>query len=183
MTKISKIAIAVLTLAIAAGIAACGGAATGGTTTPRAPTTTAAPTTTSTLATAAPTTSVPTAPTRAQQASKFLAIVGPYNKVVTALNHNHSNPTTDAQVTAMFAPLVKASQTFDNKILRAGFTGQAAVDARTMVTADGAVIADLEALTLESATTQESTVVHDEGIVNGDDNILRSDLGLPPATN
>lgn len=123
-----------------------------------------------------------TVPTIAQEAAEFLALVGPYNAALAAWQASPSNVTSTAQLQAENAPFIAASQTFDNLLLRSGFTGQVAVDARKLATDDAAVIGDLQGWTLATLTQGETALVHDEGIVNGDDDVLRSDLGLPPSS-
>jgi len=134
-----------------------------------------------TTTTATPTTTAPTGLTKAQQVAKFLAIVAPYNLVVVKWKASTTNPTTDSQLRAWVAPLVAATQTFDDALLRDGFTGQAATDARGMAVAGGAVIGDLQGFTTKTIVQGETTFVHDMGTESGYDNALRADLGLPPA--
>lgn len=127
-------------------------------------------------------TTTTTVPTIAEESAEFLALVAPYNKALAAWQALPSNISTTAQLQTENAPFVAASQTFDDALLREGFTGQVATDARKLATDDAAVIADLQGWTMETLTQGETTLVHDEGIVNGDDNVLRSDLGLPPSS-
>lgn len=157
-------------------LAACGSASGLATTTTATPAVTA-PTTTSTS-----TTTPPAGLTKAQQVVKFLAIVAPYNRAIAKFGASTPNLRTDSQLQAWVAQPVAAIQTCDDALLRAGFTGQAAIDARSMTVAGGVVIGDLQGLTMEASTQELSTLSRDLGTMNGYDNALRADLGLPPAT-
>ena len=165
------IRVAVASAALAVGAAACGGAAAAPSatnTTTVAPTTAAAATTSTT---AIPTTSS-SAPTTKELAVKFLALVAPYNAEVIVLNAKYPNGATD---TSQFEPLIGPMTTFDNGILRIGLTGQAAIDARTMVTADSAVVADID-------SSDGTDITRDFAATDAADNALRADFGLPAVT-
>jgi hypothetical protein len=126
----------------------------------------AAPTTT----TAAPTTTAttkPSGPTKAQPAAKFLALAAPVNAAADKLPTNITN-------TSQLQPMVGPLTTFDNAVLRIGLTGQAATDARALVTADKAVLFDI-------ATSDGTDVPRDLRATDSAGNALRADLGSPPA--
>jgi hypothetical protein len=150
-------------------LSACGSAAAP-TASPTPPTTIAARTTTTAAATGV-TTTQPPALTRAEQAAKFLKIVAPLNAEVDALDARYpKGPSTMAEA----LPIIKPLATFDDEVLRIGLTGQAAVDARALVTADEATIVDIQ-------TSDGSEYNRDTGTVDSADNALRADLGLPAA--
>jgi hypothetical protein len=121
---------------------------------------------------AAPTTTVAPGPTKAQLAAKFLALIVPVNLESNKLNAKYPNGGEQASAwTAMITPL----STFDNAVLRIGLTGQAAIDVRSLVTADDAMVNDVQ-------TDNASALESDSALVSAADNALRADLGLPAAS-
>jgi hypothetical protein len=81
-----------------------------------------------------------------------------------------NGPTSMTQLTPLVAPFT----TFDNALLRIGLTGQAATDARSLVTAISAQIEDIQ-------NDDSSTLTADVAAFSSSDNALRADLGLPAA--
>ena len=141
---------------MALGVCACGSSAVTPTTS-----TTAAVTTTTTIA----------APTTAQLAARFLRIIAPYNAEVTILEAKYPKGVTN---TSQMIPLIAPETAVDSAVLRIGLTGQAAIDARSLVTADEAMIVDIQ-ISNWSAWEQAGAAL------DAADNALRADLGLPPA--
>jgi len=106
-------------------------------------------------------------------ASRYLAIVTPAQQAVTTFEGIH-RPATDAQIRAGFAIVKKAVDACDAALLAVSWPGRAQVDVRTVVRDDATELADFEALNLTKARS-------DASILKRDANLVRADLGLPPA--
>src|ERR1035441_7209921 len=89
------------------------------------------------------------APTKAQEKSRYLAIVTPYDAANTALLKRASagDNITVAQFKAACIPLNNAAGNFDKSVLRIGPTGKATTDAHALVSVFEAFIAALRNLT------------------------------------
>jgi len=102
-----------------------------------------------------------------------VAIVTPAQQAVTTFEAMH-RPATDAQIRAGFAIVKEAVDACDAALLAVTWPGRAQVDVRSVVRDDATELADLEALNLTKARS-------DAGTLKQDANLVRGDLGLPPA--
>ena len=106
-------------------------------------------------------------------ASRYVAIVTPALRAVTAFEGMH-RPATDAQIKAGFAIVKEAVDACDVALLSVAWPGKAEVDVRSLVRDDATELADFEALNLTKASS-------DGSVLRRDANLVRADLGLPPA--
>jgi hypothetical protein len=115
----------------------------------------------------------PSATPLSSYASRYLAIVTPALQAVTAFEGMH-RPATDAQIKAGFAIVKEAVDACDVALLSVAWPGKAEVDVRSLVRDDATELADFEALNLTKASS-------DGSVLRRDANLVRADLGLPPA--
>lgn len=181
MRKVGKLAIGLIGItALATG---CGGSSksSSATTAPSGADTTTGATT----ATSPPTTTV-------NYGQKYLAIVAPanttgdtFNAKISALSANGANPATSA-VAAAVAPFVTALTNADSKLVSVQWPGQAETDIRALITDDGAMIGDLNALgsaNMITGSSVETQLSEDLGKQQAAVSLVRSDLHLPQDTN
>lgn len=112
---------------------------------------------------------------------QYLAIVGPANAAGNAAVIP-DNPT-GARLAQVFAPVIAAYQKADDALLRAQWPAGAQADIKAMVTADGAVIGDMNAAAGQnalSAASWETQLSSDGAKAKAAANVVRADLGLPP---
>ena len=132
-------------------------------------------------------TSTAAAPDLHKLAQTYLRIVAPANSVVTTFRKkaaDWNDNTTNPQAAKEAAPVIAAFEKADNELLRVDWPPATAVDVKALVTADGALIGDLNALEnvdLLSAGNWANQFSQDAGKVSAAVNIVRSDLGLPPS--
>jgi hypothetical protein len=126
--------------------------------------------------------------TTAQFAAQYEAIVAPANAAqqveTTAAKALPSAPTA-AQLTPVVAPVIAAFQAMDSRLAAVKWPGQTEVDIRKMISDDGAVTGDLEAFESANAITAssvETKLEQDEGLISTDVDLVRADLGLPQAS-
>ena len=89
------------------------------------------------------------------------------------------------QLKSQAAAYAAVLTSFDSSIQGIGATGQAAADIATLVTDDNAVIADLNALPSQTASTEtawDTKAISDglAAVAQGD--VVRADLGLPASS-
>lgn len=116
------------------------------------------------------TTTVPTTPT-AVLAARFLHIVAPFDKALSATEAEMPRMTSVSQLSSLEGPI----ETFSNGLLRIGLGGRAFDDAQSLVSRLALVHADLV------TNVSRSTLVRDLSTMYTADNELRADLGLAAA--
>jgi hypothetical protein len=126
------------------------------------------------------------APSKQELAQEYLRIVAPANAALDTFNKKESSydkNTTTQQVATDLAPVIAAYQEADNALLRVSWPSSIATDVKAMVTADGALIGDLQATTVQDVLSSGSwatQVSQDGGKSVAAANIVRADLGLAP---
>ncbi len=106
-------------------------------------------------------------------ASRFTAITDPALQAFITFENIH-RPATDAQIKAGFAVVKKATDTCDMELLAVAWPGKAEADVQALVRDDETELADFEALDLTKARADGNTL-------RRDGNLVRADLGMPPA--
>jgi hypothetical protein len=90
---------------------------------------------------------------------------------------------TGAQAEAAAGPLISAMKAFVTSLTDGAWPADATTDVHTLVSAAGAVIGDLDGLdAVTSLSGWVQQLAHDEGSLGTDADLVRHDLGLPPAT-
>jgi hypothetical protein len=124
------------------------------------------------------------APSTSKLAHTYLAIVAPVNRAIDRWDASNAPTKTTGQTARVDSPLIAAITRADNRLLRVHWSPRAAADIRSMVKADGAVIADLaidiQGVQAFSVDDLDSRFVRDLQQVGTAANIVRADLGLPP---
>jgi hypothetical protein len=121
-------------------------------------------------------------------AQTYLRIVAPANRAAEAYSKeaeswNGINPTKE-KIDAATKPVIVSFEKADNALLRVQWPPAIRGDIKVLVNADGAVVGDLQSLSRQNATsigqwaTQYSK---DSAQAVAAVNVVRSDLGLPPA--
>jgi hypothetical protein len=119
---------------------------------------------------------------------QYLALVGPVNTVQDGFvdkAHSWGNSTTDAQAEADATPLITAFQKLDTGLVDDSWPPSARSDVKSLTSADGSVIGDLQSLAgidILSASSWLQTFTRDEQAVGVAVSEVRHDLNLPPAT-
>jgi|SRR5579871_805310 len=139
------------------------------------------------IASSAPTTQATTTTVGLQSyAQQYLAIVKPANDAeAAAIKALKALPdtATAAQVAAAFAPAAQAFEKCDNALLRAQWPPNVEGDVKAMVTTNGALIGDINALSAQtslSISAWATTFQSDGAKSSAAANVVRADLGLPP---
>lgn len=154
-----------------------------------APATAAAPTTT-TKAAMSPSASFSHATTlsKTEAAATYLRIVAPVNaaqdRMATQLA-SLPDSATGADVAKITDPVADAIDRADEQLLRVNWPTDIVPDVKALVSAAAIVANDLRAVdgqNILSISQWETQIATDAGKLNGAVAILRSDLGLPPAT-
>jgi hypothetical protein len=121
----------------------------------------------------------------AQVAQAFLSATGPvdtaYKTWKADLVAAGDNP---LPLTSQASAYVSVLTTFDNTIQGIGATAKAATDIATLVTDDNTVIADLNSLSSQTATTVaawDAKGISDGTVAIAAGDVVRADLGLPPS--
>lgn len=176
-------------LTLAVGLTACGGghitpnAALSSSTT-QASSQGSTQTTATTVATTVASTTAPV-----NYGAKFLAIIAPVNAAASTASAKigalPASTTASAYVDAV-AGYLQACEASIPKLLDVTWPGQAEADIHTLVAEIGAEDADMEAFATMNAlnySTVESQFIQDAGKAKTEGQVVRSDLGLPPAAN
>ncbi|MGH9920299.1 MAG: hypothetical protein ACRD6W_15710 [Nitrososphaerales archaeon] len=141
------------------------------------------PPTTTTAPSATTTTSATL--TKAEAASKYLAIVAPANAAITTFKGS-PNVTTNSEAAAEAQPVVTALQGVIQGLLALGQQYPPAdTDLKAEVSAASTLSGDLESIGSTNAlniSSWEEEIAHDGGVFDGTVATVRSDLGLPPAS-
>jgi hypothetical protein len=123
--------------------------------------------------------------TQNEQADAYLKAVAPANAALAEFKAKVNDQSTQAEVADAAETMATALEGVDSTLARIAFTGQAAVDVRSMIAVDGAFIGDLRAVRSSSAFSMSSlgnTISRDAGALNAAVTVVRADLGLPPKT-
>jgi hypothetical protein len=179
---------------LALGLVGCGTSKSAPTAAPPAPTVTvtAAPSPSATVAVAVSSPAVvsasptPSTLTQADAGAKYLALISPANAALDKINAEPALPdnATLQQAQTQLQPYATALQTFDLQALRVHWPMSAVADMKTLVTSDAVVINDIESIggqDVLSITAWENQIGQDAGKSNAGAQIMRADLGLPPA--
>lgn len=120
---------------------------------------------------------------------QYLALVNPVNTTIATFvsqANGWSDSTTDAQAEADAQPVIKDLQNLQTGLLRDRWPSVARNDIKALVQSIAPLVGDLEglaSLNLLSASSWETTFERDASSTGTAANIVRSDLGLPPAKN
>jgi hypothetical protein len=173
------------TIASIAGLAACGSSST--TTVTRTATSNRSGSAATTTA-SSPSTTASTM-TKAQAAQAYLSAVGPANAALKQFEKKAggwNDSTTASEVQAAADPVVKAARQYQQGVIAlARSYPPAAADLKALVTADAPFVADLSTASTLNALNASSWVqqlARDANNATTAANIVRSDLGLPPAS-
>jgi hypothetical protein len=93
--------------------------------------------------------------------------------------------TTDAEAFADARPLINAETTFDSQLSSTPWPSSTTADIQTLITENKVIIADLDELqtiTLATIAAWDVKIKADTAVDVTDSGLIRSDLGLPPAT-
>lgn len=123
--------------------------------------------------------------TKAQYATKYEAIVAPANAALTTMQAQAkslpSSPTA-AQLIPVVQPAIDATNKALSQLAAIQWPGQTEIDMRALITADGNIAGDLQALESANALTAsgvETKLSEDEGAGNTAADLVHADLGLP----
>jgi hypothetical protein len=118
---------------------------------------------------------------------RYLRIIGPTNAALAAFKTRvagYDKSTTDGQLAADLAPLVVAIQQGDKALLPADWPPPVAADVKGLVTANRAFVVDLRAAKsqggLSSGRWVNQPTKYNRKLAAAA-NVVRADLGLPPA--
>ena len=96
-----------------------------------------------------------------------------------------TDATTNTQAEADARPAIAALQTLQTRLEAITFPANAVADVHALIAADGSLDGDLQALAsvnLLNASSWNATFERDIASVSADANLVRHDLGLPPAS-
>ncbi|MGA9114815.1 MAG: hypothetical protein WB802_13620 [Candidatus Dormiibacterota bacterium] len=142
--------------------------------------------TTPSTATPSPSTPTPAPASTAQVAQAYLSAAAAVDAAYTTWTGDlHAANGNVLQLKSQAAAYAAVLTSFDSSIQGIGATGQAAADIATLVTDDNAVIADLNALPSQTASTEtawDTKAISDglAAVAQGD--VVRADLGLPASS-
>lgn len=142
--------------------------------------------TTPSTATPSPSTPTPAPVSTAQVAQAYLSAAAAVDAAYTTWTGDlHAANGNVLQLKSQAAAYAAVLTSFDSSIQGIGATGQAAADIATLVTDDNAVIADLNALPSQTASTEtawDTKAISDglAAVAQGD--VVRADLGLPASS-
>jgi hypothetical protein len=122
--------------------------------------------------------------TKAAAGKQYLADTASYNAALAPAKSALNNVTSLSQLSGILGPVVTQLQSADSVILRQQWPSGVRADIKTLVTADGLVAGDLTGLenaNVSNAGSIEANLTRDADGAAADSNIVRSDLGLPPA--
>jgi hypothetical protein len=130
----------------------------------------------------------PTPLSRAQAGQQYLNDIAPVHTASAAFltaTTTWSLTTTNAEAYADAAPLIDAETTFDAALASTPWPTNTTADVQTLITEDKVIIADLSELSTITHAGVPAWVVKlkaDTAVDVTDAGLVRSDLGLPPAT-
>ncbi|MGO8876205.1 MAG: hypothetical protein ACLQNG_10640 [Acidimicrobiales bacterium] len=111
-------------------------------------------------------------------ARHFLADIAPFDALVIRLNtFPASTPPSSPAYDGVASQAGSALTAFNKELLAFKLAGEAAIDARDLVSADRALALDLEHMSSVDITKLK----HDNAVFSAADSALRADLGLPQA--
>jgi len=130
----------------------------------------------------------PSPPTESRSAvgQGFAAASDALTTAVTQVKTALASVTSVSQIVGPITKYATALDSFDNTVLHLGASGQTATDIRTVVTYNGAIIGELNALGSQTPATLpawESAISVNQGKAAQATDAVRADLGLPPPAN
>jgi hypothetical protein len=168
----------VVVLIAGALLTACGGGGSGSAS-PTAPATTNATKT-------APSQS--TQPTRQQLGQKYLQIIGPANGALAKWQeqaNSYTDSTTAEEIGRDTAPVAAAIDDASAALLRVQWPSSIAPDVKELVRSYGPLSGDFRSVSNQTVFSVQNWItqlLQDAGKAHAASNIVRSDLGLPPAS-